>query len=65
MHGYAWARSKPIDSIDHWKSNTGSIDAEVVEKLGIGPKVLCSENPKLIYGRMTGEDLKICRMCKA
>lgn len=26
----------------------------VVEKLGIGPEVLCSVNPKLIYGRMTG-----------
>lgn len=26
----------------------------VVEKLGIGPEVLCKENPKLIYGRMTG-----------
>eukprot|EP00933_Yihiella_yeosuensis_P005643 TRINITY_DN1101_c0_g2_i1.p1 TRINITY_DN1101_c0_g2~~TRINITY_DN1101_c0_g2_i1.p1 ORF type:complete len:421 (+),score=80.14 TRINITY_DN1101_c0_g2_i1:55-1263(+) len=26
----------------------------VVEKLGIGPEVLCAENPKLIYGRMTG-----------
>lgn len=58
MHGYAWARSNhPIDSMDHWKSNTGSIDAKVVEKLGIGPEVLCSENPKLIYGRMTGRDL--------
>ncbi|CAE7564828.1 Amacr [Symbiodinium sp. CCMP2456] len=26
----------------------------VVEKLGLGPEVLCSENPGLIYGRMTG-----------
>jgi len=26
----------------------------VVEKLGIGPEVLCTENPRLIYGRMTG-----------
>jgi len=26
----------------------------VVEKLGVGPEVLCSENPRLIYGRMTG-----------
>lgn len=26
----------------------------VVEKLGIGPDVLCAANPKLIYGRMTG-----------
>lgn len=25
-----------------------------VEKLGIGPDVLCAENPRLIYGRMTG-----------
>ena len=26
----------------------------VVEKLGIGPDVLCAANPRLIYGRMTG-----------
>ncbi|CAE7033709.1 Amacr [Symbiodinium natans] len=26
----------------------------VVEKLGLGPEVLCSQNPRLIYGRMTG-----------
>ncbi|KAI1104318.1 CoA-transferase family III [Jackrogersella minutella] len=26
----------------------------VLEKLGIGPEVLCSINPRLIYGRMTG-----------
>lgn len=26
----------------------------VAEKLGLGPQVLCSENPRLIYGRMTG-----------
>eukprot|EP00929_Paragymnodinium_shiwhaense_P014051 TRINITY_DN121924_c0_g1_i1.p1 TRINITY_DN121924_c0_g1~~TRINITY_DN121924_c0_g1_i1.p1 ORF type:complete len:423 (-),score=65.06 TRINITY_DN121924_c0_g1_i1:87-1289(-) len=26
----------------------------VAEKLGVGPDVLCKENPRLIYGRMTG-----------
>lgn len=26
----------------------------VVEKMGVGPDVLCAANPKLIYGRMTG-----------
>ena len=26
----------------------------VVEKLGIGPDVLCAANERLIYGRMTG-----------
>lgn len=26
----------------------------VLEKLGLGPAVLCAENPRLIYGRMTG-----------
>ncbi|CAJ1361106.1 unnamed protein product [Effrenium voratum] len=26
----------------------------VVERLGIGPEELCRENPRLIYGRMTG-----------
>ncbi|CAE8666890.1 unnamed protein product, partial [Polarella glacialis] len=26
----------------------------VVEKLGIGPEVLCADNPRLVYGRMTG-----------
>jgi alpha-methylacyl-CoA racemase len=26
----------------------------VMERLGIGPKVLLSDNPKLVYGRMTG-----------
>lgn len=26
----------------------------VVEKLGLGPEVLCELNPRLIYGRMTG-----------
>lgn len=26
----------------------------VMEKLGLGPKVLCADNPKLIYARLTG-----------
>ena len=26
----------------------------VMERLGLGPDVLCSDNPKLVYGRMTG-----------
>jgi alpha-methylacyl-CoA racemase len=26
----------------------------VVERLGIGPEVLCESNPRLVYGRMTG-----------
>lgn len=26
----------------------------VLEKLGLGPDVLCAENPRLVYGRMTG-----------
>lgn len=26
----------------------------VLEKLGLGPDVLCADNPRLIYGRMTG-----------
>ncbi len=26
----------------------------VMERLGLGPKVLCAGNPRLIYGRMTG-----------
>lgn len=26
----------------------------VCERLGLGPDVLCSENPRLVYGRMTG-----------
>jgi len=26
----------------------------VAERLGIGPEVLCAENPRLVYGRMTG-----------
>ncbi|OTA67405.1 alpha-methylacyl-CoA racemase [Hypoxylon sp. EC38] len=26
----------------------------VLEKLGLGPEILCSINPRLIYGRMTG-----------
>lgn len=26
----------------------------VMEKIGLGPKVLCAENPKLIYARLTG-----------
>ena len=26
----------------------------VMERLGLGPEILCSQNPKLIYARMTG-----------
>lgn len=26
----------------------------VMERLGLGPDVLCADNPKLVYGRMTG-----------
>ena len=26
----------------------------VMEKLGLGPSVLCGDNPRLIYARMTG-----------
>lgn len=26
----------------------------VMERLGLGPDVLCAENPRLVYGRMTG-----------
>jgi len=26
----------------------------VMERLGLGPAVLCARNPRLIYGRMTG-----------
>ncbi|MEL6369314.1 MAG: CaiB/BaiF CoA-transferase family protein [Pseudomonadota bacterium] len=26
----------------------------VMERLGLGPEVLCAENPKLVYGRLTG-----------
>jgi alpha-methylacyl-CoA racemase len=26
----------------------------VMERLGLGPEVLCADNPKLVYGRMTG-----------
>src|SRR3954470_2015303 len=26
----------------------------VMERLGLGPEVLCGDNPRLVYGRMTG-----------
>ena len=26
----------------------------VMEKLGLGPSVLCKENPRLVYARLTG-----------
>jgi alpha-methylacyl-CoA racemase len=26
----------------------------VMERLGLGPDVLCADNPRLVYGRMTG-----------
>jgi alpha-methylacyl-CoA racemase len=26
----------------------------VMERLGLGPKVLCADNPRLVYGRLTG-----------
>ena len=29
-------------------------DPGVMEKLGLGPDVLCADNPRLIFARMTG-----------
>lgn len=31
-----------------------SFTTGVMEKLGLGPKVLCNDNPGLIYARLTG-----------
>jgi len=30
----------------------------VMERLGLGPNVLMEENPKLIYARLTGTDIR-------
>lgn len=49
-HGSALARSLARNAdilIDPFRPG-------VLEKLGLGPEVLCKENPRLIYGRMTG-----------
>lgn len=30
------------------------INTGVMERLGLGPQILCKENPRLIYARLTG-----------
>ena len=47
-------RDKCLDMTDRADVLIEGFRPGVMEKLGLGPDVVCSRNPRLIYGRMTG-----------
>lgn len=43
-----------LDAADHADVVIEGFRPGVMERLGLGPDILCGRNPRLIYGRMTG-----------
>jgi alpha-methylacyl-CoA racemase len=43
-----------LDATDHADVVIEGFRPGVMERIGLGPDILCSRNPRLIYGRMTG-----------
>jgi alpha-methylacyl-CoA racemase len=48
------ARSHVLDLLDHADALIEGFRPGVMERLGLGPDVMLSRNPRLVYGRMTG-----------
>jgi alpha-methylacyl-CoA racemase len=47
-------RSQALDLLDHADALIEGFRPGVMERLGLGPDVVLSRNPRLVYGRMTG-----------
>lgn len=43
-----------LDAVDHADVLIEGFRPGVMERLGLGPDILCERNPRLVYGRMTG-----------
>jgi alpha-methylacyl-CoA racemase len=50
----AAARDTILSLLDHADVLVEGFRPGVMERLGLGPDVICERNPRLIYGRMTG-----------
>src|ERR1700735_1012853 len=50
----AAARSQALDLLDQADAVVEGFRPGVMERLGLGPDVVLSRNPRLVYGRMTG-----------
>lgn len=47
-------RDRVLDLVDQADALVEGFRPGVMERLGLGPEVVCARNPRLVYGRMTG-----------